>query len=180
MKLIVGLGNVGKEYNYTPHNAGFLCLDILKDMYGDPTPWYEEGIFQAMTYKTDIEEVEVVLLKPTTFMNRSGEAVDKYISKKGINPKDVILVHDDLDIPLGKYKIGMGTAPKQHNGVISVERRLKGIDFLRVRIGVDNRNGIDIPGDRYVLKKYDDTEVNILRNICQSICKDIVENYLSK
>lgn len=180
MKLVVGLGNIGKEYNYTPHNAGFLCLDILKDIYGDSAPWYEEGLFQSMIFKMKINYTEVVLLKPMTFMNRSGDAVDKYIDKKEINPSDIILIHDDLDIPLGKYKIGIKIAPKQHNGVISVERRLKYIDFLRVRIGVDNRQGIDIPGDKYVLKKYNDIEINMLRDVCKSVCKDIVENYLSK
>lgn len=180
MKLIVGLGNIGKEYNYTPHNAGFLCLDMLKETLGDETPWYEDGPFEAFTSKINYNGEELILLKPTTFMNKSGDAVFKYMEKKDIKIEDLILIHDDLDIQFGKYKFANAKSPKKHNGVNSVERRLKSIDFQRVRIGVDNRNGVEIPGDRYVLKRFGDTEVNILRNLCVEISNDILKMLSSK
>lgn len=121
MKLVVGLGNPGEKYKDTRHNVGFMVIDKLKK------------------YKENLRKV--VLVKPKTFMNKSGVVVAKLKRFYKISVDDLYVVHDDLDLKLGEYKIQKGVGPKVHNGVSSVEEQLGSKEFWRVRVGVDNRGG---------------------------------------
>jgi len=186
MKLIVGLGNPGKEYSSSRHNAGFMFLEALKDKF-----LYQKDIYATEwriedTFKGEISFVKrgstivAVLMKPLTFMNNSGDAVSKIIKKMEIEniSENMILVHDDLDIALGEFKIQVGKSPNGHNGVKSVEDRLGTNNFKRVRIGVDNRGEKNIKGEDYVLMKFDKEERIILdeaiQKAIQSILLDII------
>lgn len=166
MILVVGLGNPGKKYEKTRHNAGFLFVEKLADFLGwdgyyDVGEWKgDDGLEAQVCVATAASDAKVVFLKPMTFMNESGRAVRKAIVSYKIHvATELILAHDDLDIPLGSYKIQMDVAPKAHNGVGNVELAIVEKNFLRVRIGVDSREGTrDVPGDEYVLQKLNNEE----------------------
>lgn len=178
MFLITGLGNIGREYEYTPHNAGFLFLDNLYEYLKHQEGWSVEEwedqsrMFDSLICKVKRDgKVVGVFQKPTTYMNLSGIAVSKVYDKYEID--EYILVHDDLDIQLGKYKIQKDKSPKGHNGVISVEQHLKEKDFLRVRLGIENRINMNIPGEEYVISKYTDQELITLNEEIAEACKDL-------
>ncbi len=159
MKLIVGLGNPGEKYKSTRHNAGFIFVDRM----------LEKGKF-SMSKKFEAEIMEkdgFLLVKPQTFMNDSGRAVRRLVDFYKLLPSDVIVVHDDLDISLGERKIQMGVGPKVHNGVNSVEQYLGSMNFLRVRLGVDNRKQVptNLSGADYVLDDFGKEEKKVLNEV---------------
>ncbi|TSC90768.1 MAG: peptidyl-tRNA hydrolase, PTH1 family [Parcubacteria group bacterium Gr01-1014_2] len=143
MKLIVGLGNPEKEYANTRHNIGFQIVEYINKEYGG-------GIF-TLDKKTnsEISEVKiggkkVLLAKPETFVNKSGEAVKKIAASYKLKPDSLIVVHDDLDIPFAKTKISFGRSSAGHKGVESVIRALKTNKFNRLRIGTFNQQIVKI------------------------------------
>ena len=186
MKLITGLGNPEKKYLQTRHNAGFLFLDALrekflyqKDIYA--TDWYKEDMFVSeLCLLKRGSSIVAVLQKPLTYMNKSGDAVSKIIKKYEIGDlkNNFILIHDDLDIKLGNFKIQSGKSPLGHNGVKSVEERLKNVDFKRVRIGVEARDDKNIPGEDYVLMKFSKEERNILDEVIEDSIRGILADIL--
>lgn len=182
MFLITGLGNPGKEYENTPHNAGYFFVDSLREYLLSNTnlqisQWKAEKIFLSdiCRIKKDGELIGI-LQKPLTYMNLSGSAV-KLILKKFKTDK-YALVHDDLDIPLGKFKIQQGKSPKGHNGVSSVESVLKKKDFLRIRIGIENRGDRIIPGEEYVLMPFSKKEKAVLNGCIQLSIEGLASEYL--
>ena len=154
MKLIVGLGNIGKEYLDTRHNAGFYFVDKMAS-----SEFRFDSKFEADICKNG----NIIFVKPTTFMNESGRAVRKVCDFYKLSVNDVVLIHDDLDIELGEYKIQMAVGPKVHNGVTSVEESLGSKNFLRVRLGVDGRgdNKFDGSGADYVLSRFSKIEQEV-------------------
>lgn len=172
MKLIVGLGNPGKEYEGNRHNVGFMVVEEVVRLMGGDEKWRKEGRWEGEVWNKG----ELVVLKPMTFMNNSGRAVRKVKDYSKINMGDVWLVHDDLDIVLGEYKIQQGKGPKIHNGVKSVEKNLGGDDFWRVRVGVDNRDGKRRQsGEEYVLKNFSQEEKEMVEGVVKKIGEDVVE-----
>lgn len=168
MKLIVGLGNIGKEYINTRHNAGFMAIDkLLAGQIARPDSKFEAEVFKSG---------EMLLCKPTTFMNESGRAVRKVLDFYKLGIKDVAIIHDDLDIDLGEYKIQKGIGPKVHNGVTSVEECLGSKDFLRVRIGINNRdkNSFGGSGADYVLSKFTADEEEIMNDTIEEAMDELV------
>lgn len=165
MKLIVGLGNPGIEHKNNRHNAGFMVVEKLA-----------EGDFENKFEAEISRRGETLLVKPQTFMNRSGEAVAKIVSFYKIDMANLFLVHDDLDIRLGDYKIQLGIGPKVHYGLNSVEEKLGGKNFWRIRIGVDNRpvGEARTPGDEYVLADFSDEEKIIVNGVIEKAVKEIV------
>lgn len=163
MKLIVGLGNPGEEYTHTRHNVGFMFLDYLlaktHSAHFDHNKKCESDLVEI-----SINEIRFLLQKPHTFMNESGRAVRKCMDFYKIPLEDVIIVHDDLDIKLGHHKIQKGKGPKMHNGVNSVENVLGSSDFIRVRIGVENRLQ-PIVGSEYVLNNFTKDEESVLTDV---------------
>lgn len=133
MKLIVGLGNPGYEYHLTPHNLGFMAVDALAETCGvELSHW--EG--QALTGSTEIEQVQVVLAKPQTFMNLSGMAVARLVRKYSVPVQDLIVLVDDIDLSLGCLRIRQRGSAGSHNGLKSVIGTLQSDEFVRVRMGV--------------------------------------------
>lgn len=180
MKILVGLGNPGKQYALTRHNVGFLFLDYLSTYLRTKenleVVWEEKPKFKAMIAEVSFNGEKLVLLKPLTYMNESGWAVSQYISwNKGISPT-VILIHDDLDLPFGTYKLNTTKSPKVHYGIISVESYLKTKDFERVRLGVDNRENKSIPGINYVMGSFTSQELDALNSVFDGIIPQILVN----
>lgn len=155
MKLIVGLGNPGDKYTKVRHNLGFMVLDSLtKKLSGQ---WSMEEKFKAETLKLG----DLILAKPQTFMNQSGSSVASLVKYFKINPEDVTVIHDELDLPLGKIKVRLGGAAAGHHGVESIIAALDSDQFIRVRLGIGNlrtqsaeRKGQTIGVEKYVLEPF--------------------------
>ena len=173
MKLIVGLGNPGAKYRLNRHNVGWLFLDYLQEKVEDGG-WKLEKKVEAETCKIKINSQEIILVKPQTFMNRSGAAVKKNVSSFRLHVSDLYVVHDDLDIRLGEFKIQKGKGPQLHNGIESIEQNLQTKDFWRVRIGVDNRDVNDrTNGERYILEDFNREELIILDRVFAQIHEEL-------
>lgn len=169
MKLIVGLGNPGDQYKLNRHNVGFMFLDfLLKELDKEGN-----SVFKRDTYLGgEIALVnELILLKPQTFMNLSGRSVKTTIKRYSLSPADILVAHDDLDIPLGKCKIQIGVGPKLHNGLDSIEGVLHTPEYARIRIGVDNRQETRIPGEEYVLRNFTHEELTLLPSVFQELLR---------
>jgi PTH1 family peptidyl-tRNA hydrolase len=147
--LIVGLGNPGQRYDNTRHNAGFLAVEMM--VGGREWEWKVKSGFEGMT----AGEKELMFLKPDTFMNNSGQSVRKVMDFFKILPERLIVIHDDLDLPLSQTKVAWARGPHIHNGILSIEHHLGSKLFWRVRVGVDSRTAEErrmMTGERYVLK----------------------------
>lgn len=150
IKLIAGLGNPGSEYEKTRHNAGFWFLDELAWQW--KAVFKEEKKFFGQTARAAQPGGDIWLLKPNTFMNRSGQAVAALAQFYKIKPAEILVVHDELDIPAGRIRFKLGGGNGGHNGLKDIQARLGTPDFYRLRLGIDH------PGDRsevvgYVLNK---------------------------
>ncbi|MBI3109483.1 aminoacyl-tRNA hydrolase [Candidatus Daviesbacteria bacterium] len=128
MKLIVGLGNPGLKYAKVRHNLGFMVLDELVDN------WEENKKLKSLIFKKD----DLIFAKPLTYMNNSGLAVKLLSSAFSLQSSDIIIIHDDLDMPLGKIKVRLGGAAAGHHGVESIIAALGTDKFIRVRLGIGN------------------------------------------
>ncbi|WP_031542311.1 aminoacyl-tRNA hydrolase [Mesoplasma photuris] len=133
MKLIVGLGNPGKEYAITRHNAGWIAVDILLEKYGFNN---EKSEHNSIIYFSVINGEKVLFVKPQTFMNKSGIAVRAIMDYYKISKEDVIILHDEKDFPIGKNQLKFQGSAAGHNGIKSVIQYLNGEDFKRYRIGI--------------------------------------------
>ncbi len=140
MKLIVGLGNPGFEYQLTPHNLGFLAVDRLAELCGVETSHREA---QALTASTEIEGVAVVLAKPQTYMNLSGMAVVRLLDRYSLEPPDLLVLVDDADLPFGMLRIRQRGSAGSHNGLKSIIGALQSDDFGRIRMGVQPAEGVE-------------------------------------
>jgi PTH1 family peptidyl-tRNA hydrolase len=134
MKLVVGLGNPGKEYENTRHNTGWIMLDFI---LGKKVEWREDGgKVKGLFYKDSIGGKPVEFLKPLTFMNNSGNAVLCAKDYHKTPLKDIIVIYDDIDLPIGKIKISYDRSSGGHNGLESVIKKLKSREFVRIRVGI--------------------------------------------
>jgi PTH1 family peptidyl-tRNA hydrolase len=162
VKLIVGLGNPGIEYQFTPHNLGFLTIDRLADDIGVEV---RNRNCRALTARAVIEEQQVLLAKPETYMNLSGMAVRELVGKYEADPgKDLIVVYDELDLPLGRIRIRQRGSSAGHNGMESIIGALGTQEFLRVRLGVgpDKKVG---DGAKYLLSPFRKAQLKLLDEI---------------
>jgi len=178
MKLIVGLGNQGKKFKETRHNVGFIAVDQL----AKEKKWQKSKPAQAWYTRVEINNHQVELVKPTTLMNRSGRAV-AYVKKKHpqLKTKEIIVIHDDLDINLGEYKIQFAKGPKDHKGLKSIEDYLQTKDFWRLRIGIENRKTArlrQIKGVDYVLERFTPQEKKIVGQVVKDAVEDLKERFL--
>ncbi len=135
MFLLIGLGNPGKEYANTRHNIGFSCLEYIRTQWKFPA-FRENSSFRAECSEEKIGTEKVILARPKTFMNRSGDAAQKIAHFYKIEPRNIIVIHDDLDIPLGKVRESFGSRSAGHNGVEDIIGALGTKDFFRFRIGI--------------------------------------------
>ncbi len=150
MKIIVGLGNPGRKYDRTRHNAGFQAVDELaKKLHLDII----QEKHHALLAKTRIDSIEAVLVKPQTYMNDSGRAVGAVLRDTYAAISDLIVIHDELDLSLGSVRVKLGGGHGGHNGLRSIIEHLGSSDFIRVRIGINRpAPGMD-PAD-YVLRPF--------------------------
>ncbi|MEM9193702.1 MAG: aminoacyl-tRNA hydrolase [Myxococcota bacterium] len=133
MHLVVGLGNPGPKYQGHRHNIGFMVVDALQGHWGAPD--YREK-FKGQFTKTALQGEDVVLLKPQTFMNLSGESAQKAMAFFKVDQDKVLVVHDELDLPFGTLRIKKGGGVAGHNGLKSMSQHCGGADYLRLRFGV--------------------------------------------
>lgn len=172
MKLVVGLGNPGEKYENTRHNVGFMVVEKLVD-----GKKFAKSKGAPLVYSwTEVNGEKIEVIKPQTFMNNSGEAVVGPFRKHPgeMTTDDLYVVHDDLDIVLGDWKIDYGKGPKDHRGIQSIEVVLKTKEFWRVRVGVDNRASENrVPGEDYVLYKFNRDEQKLIDEIVEEVTKEL-------
>ena len=167
MKLIVGLGNPGKEYDKTRHSVGFAVLDE----YLKGEKWSENKYAHFIKQGND-----AVFVKPTTFMNLSGNAVRYFASYYKIDIEDILIIQDDLDIEVGRFKLKTNSSSGGHNGILSIIENLGTCSFLRLKIGIGSpKNGDTI---NYVLKKFskaDCQQIEKNRPTFENIIRDFID-----
>jgi len=196
MKLIVGLGNPGKEYDNTRHNIGFMVLDnylenaswkdnenkkinsdILNNIinnYQNTVTWQQK--FNALYTTININGEKVYFIKPQTYMNLSGNSVNEFANFFKIEPKDILVIHDDLDLPLGKYRIKANSSAGGHNGVKSIIERLGTNSFARLKIGISHNKDYDTKD--YVLGHFNKEEQVELNKLLPTFNK-IINSFIS-
>lgn len=166
MKMIVGLGNPGKKYEKTRHNAGFLFVDYLQNQLAEEfSNWKLYKRLEAEISEAKINRVEYSLIKPQTYMNESGRCVSKVAGLNGLKYfEDLIIVHDDIDLPLGKYKIQSNRGTAGHKGVSSIVEHMKTKEFVRIRIGIypENIDKKNLVTPKFVLQNFSKPELNLL------------------
>ena len=179
MKLVVGLGNPGKEYKNTRHNIGFMVLDnyLGKVKF--------KSKFEAYIYSKEIYGEQVLFLKPLTYMNLSGLSVRKAMDYYKIDIDDILIIQDDLDIELGTYKIKKNSSSGGHNGIKSIISELKSDKFARLKIGIGKSE--KIPTDKYVLSDFSTSDYELIEsnfetfnNIIEEFIKNDLESAMTK
>lgn len=159
MKLIVGLGNPGSEFENTRHNVGFEFLDYICEKKGLT---FDKEKFNAKYAFTKVDGERVLLIKPLSFMNLSGTVVKKYVDYFKLVPEDILIIHDDLDMPLGRTKIVFDSRSGGHNGIKDIEKSLKTKKYVRLKIGISNNKNIETKD--YVLGKFTKNDKEVLNN----------------
>lgn len=142
MKIVVGLGNVGEKYLKTRHNCGFLALDEFTkqlEANGTEVSWKNESKLDAEIAKVNSNSEKILLVKPTTFMNLSGESISKIMNFYKESKENLIVIYDDIDLPLGKIRVREKGSAGTHNGMKSIIQCLGNEDFKRIRIGIESR-----------------------------------------
>lgn len=157
IKLVVGLGNPGRKYNKTRHNMGFMVLDNIAKRL-ELGPWKEKygGLFIDCYVGFD----KVIFLKPQNYINLSGDVMIEYVKFFGIKLEDIIIVNDDLDLPLGMLKLKQKGSSGGHNGLKNIENQLGTNEYKRVKIGISNDKTMDTKD--YVLSKFTKEELKVL------------------
>lgn len=173
--IIVGLGNPGGEYAVTRHNTGRIVLDAFHHAHHFPE-WKLKNTYNALTSVGDIADSKILLLEPETYMNESGKSLVTLVKSKK-QAMQLVVIHDEMDMPLGTWKISWNRNSGGHNGVESISTTLKTKEFIRVRVGIASvsENGImkKPKGDeaviKFVLGKFRDTESLILKKVSKEI-----------
>jgi PTH1 family peptidyl-tRNA hydrolase len=179
MRIIVGLGNPGEQYAKTRHNIGWIILD---EILGE-VKWSLNKKWNALV----CEQGGDIYLKPQTFMNNSGQAVRAVLDYYHLLPKKMglfrskdadlsdtlVVIHDDLDIDLGKMKVAVGSRSAGHNGVQSIINHTKTLTFKRLRLGVRTAERERIPADKFVLQKFKSEELSAIRTLLPDIKKEL-------
>jgi len=177
--LIVGLGNPGSEYKNTRHNVGFMAVEYIASRYN--LHWKNESKIIGEIASGFIEAKKVILLKPTTFMNLSGQSVSLVKNYYKLDISEIIVIQDELDIPNGNIKCKVGGGAGGHNGIKSIDSAI-GSMYARIRIGIDKPVDKDMVSD-YVLSNFTNSERNIIDQKINKIAQNIellLENKLDE
>lgn len=170
MKLIVGLGNPGIEYQFTPHNVGFLAVDRIAERCGVKIA---NRHCRALTGRATIEGQAAVLAKPETYMNLSGAAVRELVEEYEADPaRDLIVIYDELDLPFGSIRVRERGSSAGHNGMKSIIGALGTEEFLRIRLGINPGNKIT-SGSQYVLSQFRKAQVPVLDEALDSAAEAV-------
>jgi peptidyl-tRNA hydrolase, PTH1 family len=182
-KIIVGLGNPGEKYEYTRHNAGFLAIDSFARSLGMEADWQTNKKQNVQS----IKQGKMILAKPMTYMNNSGDAVWALMSfykclpknfgifaAKDKNLADILtVIHDEIDLPLGKFKISENSGSAGHRGIESIFNKLKTKKIRRIRLGIRPVERPRIPADKLVLAKFNKEELLIFNEMVKEAIKEI-------
>ena len=170
MKLIVGLGNPGDEYQFSPHNLGFLAVDRIA---GDLKVEVRNRLCRALTARVVIEGVPALLAKPETYMNLSGLSVRELVEKHEVIPEaDLIVIQDELDFALGTLRIQTRRSSAGHNGIASIIDALGTNDFLRIRIGVAPEHKVE-DGQRYLLAPMRKADLKVVDEVLDTAAEAV-------
>ncbi len=176
MKLIIGLGNPGQEYDATRHNIGFMVLDELRIKWNFPVFAFQKK-FNAELSREKLPQGDIILVKPQTFMNASGESVKKLLDFYKLTPEDILVIQDDLDISTGSYKIATTSSSAGHNGVQNIIDQLGTREFKRIRVGIGQAKEealvCRVDAHDFVLGKFSKEETEKIKSIESSILEEI-------
>lgn len=170
MKLIVGLGNPGKEYENTRHNAGFMMIDYYASQNGiTKFKKFKNGLYAEINFPE-----KVILLKPLSYMNLSGEVIRSYVNYFKINLDDILVIHDDMDIKIGNVKLKFEGSAAGHNGIKNIIENLHTDKFKRIKVGISKNN---IEQVAYVIGKFSKEEMQKLDDV-KIMVNNIIDDYL--
>lgn len=182
MKLIVGLGNPGKEYSNTRHNIGFMAVDKIVESLGAK---FDKSKFGGLYTSINITGEKIIFLKPSEYINLSGNVIKKYIDFFNISINDILIIHDDLDLDVGVMKLRCKGGSGGHNGLKNIEANLKSKDYRRIKIGISNNKMFDTKD--YVLGKLtgeDKEKIDVVLDKMPMLFKDFLnmtfENLMNK
>lgn len=170
MQLIVGLGNPGEKYQYTRHNIGYMAIDNIVAAQQD---YKIKKKFNSIIYETILDKNRIILIKPETYMNNSGDAVFQIANFYKIDSKNILVLHDELDIPFGKIRIKSGGGNAGHNGLKSISNKIDN-NYTRVRLGIGH------PGHKervngHVMGNFTGSEKEKLNQILNYLTNNIYE-----
>ncbi len=174
MHLLVGLGNIGREYELTRHNFGFMLMDQILDDYGFQV---QSKKFKSEVFYGEIDGRKILALKPQTFMNRSGFSVAEAANFYKIETKNILVFHDDLDLPLGKVKVKVGGGHSGHNGLRSIDEMV-GKNYMRLRLGIGRPENAEYNTADYVLGKFsaaENEQVNKVNEKASDLLEELLE-----
>ena len=171
MKLIVGLGNPGLEYDKTRHNIGFMALD---NYLNEKKIISYKNKFDGKYYEAIINDEKVIFLKPEKYINLSGEVIKKYLNFFKIDIKDLLIIYDDLDTECGVVKLRSSGGSGGHNGLKNIENQLCTKDYKRIKVGISNNKNIETKN--YVLGKFTNEEKILIDNAIKKI-SNIIDDY---
>jgi len=169
MKLIVGLGNPGKQYEKTRHNSGFIAIDFLAVNEGLSFKEKFNGLYTEYIKNGE----KIILLKPQKYMNLSGEVVKEFVNYYNLQKEDILIIYDDVNFEIGNYKIKRGGSSGGHNGVENIINNLNSNDIYRIKIGISKNN---IKLKNYVLGKFSIEEFKKFEKMLPTI-KDIINDF---
>jgi PTH1 family peptidyl-tRNA hydrolase len=187
MKLIVGLGNPGREYEKTRHNTGFIILEELRKLWDFPDFKFEKKFNSEISVNLLLpagegarradEGQKIILAKPQTFMNNSGQSVKKILDFYNLSTEDIVVIQDDLDIEKGKFKIATDSTSAGHHGIDSLIEQLGTQKFRRIRVGI-SKTAVDNPACRlgahnYVLENFSDEDLLKIKSLAAEIANII-------
>ncbi len=170
--LIVGLGNPDRKYKNNRHNVGFMVLDRLCNKYGGQ--WSSQSKTKSLIGAVRVNSKKLTLLKPETYMNLSGKSVAPVMDKLYLDPEEIIVIHDDLDLEFGLVRIKIGGGEGGHRGLRSISDSLRSREYNRLRIGIGRPPEGEDPAD-YVLENFNEREMSSIDEILEVSCQAIEE-----
>lgn len=176
MNLIVGLGNPGARYDNTYHNIGFFAVDKICQTLGGK--WTKKSSCDSLVCETEVNGRKVVLAKPQTFMNLSGEAVKKLVKKYHVVNEDICIILDDIDLEKGVYRYRKNGSGGSHNGLKNIVFMLGNGDFARIRIGIGKQQNMDLAD--YVLSKIDAYSNEVINAAIEQVCDFTINKVLER
>jgi PTH1 family peptidyl-tRNA hydrolase len=171
--LIVGLGNIGEQYNETRHNVGFAAVDQFAKSE-EFAAWIEKKDLKCLYASKSLGSTRVIIIKPTTLMNLSGEAVQAAMHYFKVEAQRVLLVHDELDIPFGQLRMRNGGSDAGHNGIKSVTDHI-GESYGRIRVGIGPKSPEGIDSAAFVLQRFDEQELEHMQDLTREVSSIINE-----
>ena len=179
MKIVAGLGNIGEKYEKTRHNAGFMAIDSFVDELnknGTDISWKEDKKLEALIIKTTYKSEKILLAKPTTFMNLSGEAISKILNFFKETPENLIVIYDDIDLPLGNLRVRKEGSAGTHNGMRSIIQHLQTEKIPRIRMGTESRGTLS-PQEQdlhsFVLTRFNKEEERLMKESIKEAVKEL-------